>query len=85
MAIEEQAVAQHSEEERLTEELLDELLEAPSPDAFIDEAALPERSRTLSAAFKTSAFVLNTLSKSEKYGKQIFTQAESVNLSSMPS
>ena len=51
----------------------------------LGEICQDARSGTLSAAFKTNAFVLNTLSKSEKYGKQIFTQAESVNLSSMPS
>ena len=51
----------------------------------LGEICQDARSRTLSAAFKTSAFMLNTLSKSEKYGKQIFTQAEIVDLSSMPS
>lgn len=51
----------------------------------LGEICQDARSLALSAAFKTNAFVLNTLSKSEKYGKEIFAQAESVNLSSMPS
>lgn len=66
-------------------EFSDEFGAALSRYENLGEICQDARSRTLSAAFKTSAFVLNTLSKSEKYGKQIFTQAESVNLSSMPS
>ena len=81
MAIEEQAVPQHSEEERLTEELLDELLEAPTPDAFIDEAALPERSRTLSEYLNqmleekglSRVHVVREANLNETFGYQIFT------------
>lgn len=51
----------------------------------LGEICQDARSLALSAAFKTNAFVLNTLSKSEKYGREIFAQAEAVNLSSMPS
>ena len=65
--------------------LSDEFGAALSRYENLGEICQDARSGTLSAAFKTNAFVLNTLSKSEKYGKQIFTQAESVNLSSMPS
>lgn len=66
-------------------EFSDEFGAALSRYENLGEICQDARSRTLSAVFKTSAFVLNTLSKSEKYGKQIFTQAEWVNLSSMPS
>ncbi len=65
--------------------LSDEFGAALSRYENLGEICQDARSRTLSAAFKTNVFMLDTLSKSEKYGKQIFAQSESVNLSSMPS
>lgn len=65
--------------------LSDEFGAALSRYENLGEICQDARSGTLSAAFKTNVFMLDTLSKSEKYGKQIFTQSESVNLSSMPS
>lgn len=68
-----------------TSKFSDEFGAALSRYEKLGEICQDARSRTLSAAFKTSAFMLNTLSKSEKYGKQVFTQAEIIDLSSMPS
>lgn len=65
--------------------LSDEFGAALSRYENLGEICQDARSRTLSAAFKTNVFMLDTLSKSEKYGKQIFAQSKSVNLSSMPS
>ena len=65
--------------------LSDEFGAALSRYENLGEICQDARSRTLSAAFKTNVFMLDTLSKSEKYGRQIFAQSESVNLSSMPS
>lgn len=68
-------------QERLTEELLDELLAAPSPEAFLDEADLPDHARTLSAYLNqlleekglARVHVVREANLNETFGYQIFT------------